>query len=215
MDNNLFNIFKPKESKFFPLLNELADVLVNISSLNFECISVNTRKDINDYTVRVKDLRSSALRRYKRVFRELNYTFITPFDREDINSLSTSIYDTVEFVSSCTKRIMLYNPHVMPETADVMAELMLEASEAIKKAVHGLKDLKKDTKTIDKCCIRLDDIETKADDIYDNFLIELFTNEKDPIEIIKLKDIMNELERAINSSNTIGRNLNNILVKYA
>lgn len=215
MDNNFFSIFKPKESKFFPLLNELADVLVSISELNLECIKAKTHKDIHDYTMAAKDLRSSSMRRYKRIFRELNYTFITPFDREDINNLATQMYDTVEFVSSCTKRIMLYNPHFMPETADVLAEIMLEAAELIKKAVHHLKDLKNDSKTIDKACIKLDEIETKADDIYDNFLIELFQNEKDAIELVKIKDILHELERATDSANMVGKTINNILVKYA
>lgn len=215
MSTDLFSIFKPKESKFFSLLNQMSDTVVNISLLNLECIQAKTTKDIAELSASIKEEKSAGSRLYKRIFRELHYTFITPFDREDINNLATTMNDVVEFVSSSTKRIMLYEPKVMPEIADVLSEHMKEAAETIQKGIYALGNLKNDIKTVDKCCIKLDEIETKADDAYDSFLIDLFRNEKDAIELVKIKDILKELERAIDAANTVGKIINTIIVKYA
>jgi uncharacterized protein Yka (UPF0111/DUF47 family) len=75
--------------------------------------------------------------------------------------------------------------------------------------------LKKSSKKIKEYCIELHDLENKADDVYEQFLIDLFENEKDAIEVIKLKEIMSELEKATDIAEQVGKIIQTIIVKYA
>lgn len=110
---------------------------------------------------------------------------------------------------------MLYNPKVMPASAKQLAELVKESSEVLIKAIAELSDLKKNPDKIKKYCSQLNDIENKADDVYEHFLIDLFQNETDPMEVIKLKDILHELEKATDAAETVGKIIKTMIVKYA
>jgi len=103
----------------------------------------------------------------------------------------------------------------MPESAIQLAKLIKEDAVCIDKAVDELDVLKKDAKTIKALCAELHDIENKADDVYDHFIIDLFEREKDGIEVVKLKEIMQELEKATNAAEQVGKIIKTIIVKYA
>ncbi|MPN26163.1 hypothetical protein SDC9_173587 [bioreactor metagenome] len=150
-----------------------------------------------------------------KIFEELNSTFITPFDREDINNLANKLDDVTDYINSCAKRIVLYHPKRIPNSAVQLGELLKEAAAHINHAVSELDDLKKDAKKIKKYCSQLHVIENSADDVYENFLIDLFENEKDAVEVIKLKEIMHELERAADAAEDVGKIIKTIIVKYA
>jgi len=75
--------------------------------------------------------------------------------------------------------------------------------------------LKKNSNKIKEFCAELHDIENRADDVYENFIIELFETEKDGIELIKLKEIMYELEKATDAAEYVGKIIKTIIVKYA
>lgn len=150
-----------------------------------------------------------------KIFDELNSTFITPFDREDIHHLADRLDDVTDFINSCAKRIVLYNPKEMPKDAIELALLIKEGAICIGKAVDELDVLKKNSKKIKEYCKELHSIENKADDVYENFLINLFQNQKDAVEIIKLKEIMNELEKATDAAEYVGKIIKTIIVKYA
>lgn len=150
-----------------------------------------------------------------RVFDELNTTFITPFDREDINSLANHMDDVTDRINSCAKKIVLYNPKKMPQSAVDLALELKNGVLCIGKAVDELDVLKKSAKNVKAFCKELHDIENRADDVYETFLIHLFENEKDGIELIKQKEIMSELEKATDVTDQVGKIIKTIIVKYA
>ena len=150
-----------------------------------------------------------------KIFDELNSTFITPFDREDIHHLADRLDDVTDYINSCAKRIVLYNPKQLPKEAIDLALLIKEGAVCIGKAVDELNVMKKNSKKIKEYCVELHNIENKADDVYENFLIQLFENEKDAVEIIKLKEIMYELEKATDAAEYVGKIIKTIIVKYA
>lgn len=215
MKNNLFDRFKPKENKFFPLLSGMAKVIVTASDLIIECVQVTNHNEAVEYYKKIKDQERKADTIQNQIFEELNQTFITPFDREDINHLSSTMDDVIDLINSCAKRIMLYSPKVMPESAVRLAMFVRESSGFLIQAIGELDVLKKSTSRIKEYCEQLGVIEKKADDVYEHFLIDLFENEKDAIEVIKLKDILHELERATDAAESVGKIIKTMIVKYS
>lgn len=215
MKNNFFDRVKPKENKFFTLLSEMAEVIVTASDLIVECVQVTNHNDAVEYYKKVKEQEHRGDAVQNKIFDELNNTFITPFDREDINHLSSTMDDVTDLINSCAKRIMLYQPKSMPESALRLAELVRESSKYLIQAVDELGNFKKRPEKIREYCSHLDEIENKADDVYEHFLIKLFENEKDAIEVIKLKEILHELERATDAAEAVGKIIKTIIIKYS
>jgi predicted phosphate transport protein (TIGR00153 family) len=215
MKNNLFDRFKPKENKFFPLMTGMAETIVCAADLIILCVQVKSHEEAVEYYKKIKEQERKADSIQNQIFEELNETFITPFDREDINHLSSTMDDVTDLINSCAKRIMLYSPKSMPEAATRLATFVRESAGFLVKAIHELGVLKKNTENIKDYCEQLGVIEKKADDVYEHFLIDLFENETDAIEVIKLKDILHELERATDAAEAVGKIIKTMIVKYS
>lgn len=215
MNNSFLNRLTPKEPKFFPILKEMADVILVASELMIECVEKGDHASAVEYNKKIKAQEKIGDALSNRVFDELNTTFITPFDREDIHHLANRLDDVTDRINSCSKRIVLYNPKKIPQSTVELAKVLRECAVTIGKAVDELDVLKKSAKNIKVHCARLHDLENQADDVYDKFIIDLFENEKDAIEIIKLKEIMSELERATDVADQVGKIIKTIIVKYA
>ncbi|MEA4851871.1 MAG: DUF47 family protein [Paludibacter sp.] len=215
MNNSFLNSLTPKEPKFFPILKQMADVMYVASSLMIENVEKGDHESAIEYNKKIKEQEKIGDRLSTKVFDELNTTFITPFDREDIHHLANRLDDVTDRINSCSKRIVLYNPKKMPQSAVELAKVLRDCTICIGKAVDELDVLKKSSKKIKEYCIELHDLENKADDVYEQFLIDLFENEKDAIEVIKLKEIMSELEKATDIAEQVGKIIQTIIVKYA
>lgn len=215
MNNSFFSNFMPKEPKFFPLLKDMSDIILAASDLMIECIQNYNHSTAIEYYKKIKEIERKGDELSDKAFDELNTTFITPFDREDINHLANRLDDVTDFINSSAKRIALYNPAHLPDSALDLAKLIREDAVTISKAVNELDVLKKNAKKIKVYCSELHTIENKADDVYEHFTIDLFEKEKDSIEIIKLKEIMYELERATDAAENVGKIIKTIIVKYA
>lgn len=214
MKNGLFDRFKPKENKFFPLLRDMADVITEASSLIGDCVQATSHEEVVSIYKKIKEQEHKGDKIQNTIFTELNDTFITPFDREDIISLAGTMDSVIDMINSSAKRIMLYSPKSLPESARVLASFLQEAAANIKSAIVNLPNLKSKTDDIRRACDQLNILESKADDVYEHFIIDLFENEKDAIEVIKLKDILHEMERASDSAETVGKILKTIIIKY-
>jgi predicted phosphate transport protein (TIGR00153 family) len=215
MNNSFFSKFTPKEPKFFPILKEMSDVLLVASDLMIDMIKNYNHEAAIEYYKKIKEQEQKGDAYSNKIFDELNTTFITPFDREDINQLANRLDDVTDYINSCAKRIVLYNPKSLPADASALADQIKEAAIYIGKAIDELDVLKKDSKKIKEYCAYLHDIEHKADDIYEHFIIDLFEKEKDGIELIKEKEIMYELEKATDVAEYVGKIIKTIIVKYA
>ena len=212
---HLFEKMKPKEDKFFTLLHKMGEIIVTVADQIIDCVKVSNHDDAHVFYKSIKDLEHKADRVEAEIFEELNKTFITPFDREDINDLAATMDNIVDLITSCSKRIMLYNPKHIPESAVTLALLVREAAGYLLEAVNELSSFKKSPERIKELCANLEAVEKKADDVYEHFLINLFENSKDAVEIIKLKDILHELERAADAAQAVGKRLKTVIVKFA
>ena len=216
MNNSFFSRFLPKEPKFFPLLSSLAAILVKASDLLAECIEKKSQgEDIEHYYKLIKEEEKKGDVVTVRIFNELSFTFITPFDREDIHNLANNLDDTIDAINSCAKRILLYDPKELPKEATELSSIICKGADFLMQAIDQMNILKKDPKHISHCCEALHDLENDADDVYAQFITRLFRDEPNPVEIIKLKDIMYELEKTTDCAEHVAKILKTIIVKHA
>ena len=215
MVNSFLNRLTPKEPKFFPILKQMSDIISVASNLIIECLQCGTHEQRIEYYKKIKEQERAGDKLSHRIFDELNSTFITPFDREDIHSLANMLDDVIDGINNCAKRLALYNPKEIPDSAIALAQLIKESGVFIGKAIDELDILKKDAGRIKEYCNELHNIENQADDVYEHFITKMFNEEQDAVEIIKLKDIMYELEKTTDSAEYVGKIIKTIIVKYA
>ncbi len=215
MENSFFSRFTPKEPKFFSLLKQLSDTLTEASNLLVECVAQGSPEERSNLYKRIKAVERKGDEQTNFIFNQLSTTFITPFDREDIHDLASSMDDVIDCINSCAKRITIYNPRPISDKGTVLAKFVQQGALYIGKAVDGLDKFRKDSSSFFECCNELHDLENKADDVYELFIKKLFEEEKDCIEIIKIKEIMHELEQTTDAAEHVGKILRSMLVKYA
>ena len=215
MNNSFFSRFSPKETKFFPLLKDMATTLITASDLMIECVQKTNHVDHIEWYKKIKEQERIGDKISNSIFDELNTTFITPFDREDIHHLANRLDDVTDGINSSAKRIVLYNPKALPAEALELAKLIKEGTLTIAKAIDELDVLKKSPTNAKKYCSELHDLENKADDVYEHFIIKLFETELDAVEVIKQKEIMYELEKTTDIAEYVGKIIKTIIVKYS
>ncbi len=215
MDNSFFSRFTPKEPKFFPLLKQMSEVLTSSAQLLVESMGYDTAEERQSYYRRIKELERDGDKLTHRIFDELGTTFITPFDREDIHALASHMDDVIDGINSCAKRIAIYNPRPIGESGRELGGFIVEEAVCIGKAMDELEGFRKNPSSLREHCSRLHDIENQADDVYELFIRKLFEEEKDSIELIKIKEIMQELEKTTDSAEEVGKVLKTLIVKYA
>lgn len=215
MKNSFFSRFTPKEPKFFPLLKQLSEILSASSSILVESLRHDSPTERANYYKLIKDREREGDKLTHLIFDELGTTFITPFDREDIHDLASSIDDVIDGINSSAKRITIYNPCPISDSGKELSLLIQQEAHYISKAMDELETFRKKPTTLRDYCTKLHDIENQADDVYELFITKLFEEEKDSIELIKIKEIMHELEKTTDAAEHVGKILRNLIVKYA
>ena len=215
MKNSFFSRFTPKEPKFFPLLKQLSEILVASSELLVESLNHDSPEERAGYYKQIKDMEREGDKLTHLILDELGTTFITPFDREDIHDLASSIDDVIDGINSCAKRITIYNPRPISESGKELSRMIRQEADYIVKAMDELETFRKNPNTLRGYCSKMHDIENQADDIYELFITKLFEEEKDCIELIKVKEIVHELEKTTDAAEHVGKILRSLIVKYA
>ena len=215
MKNSFFSRFAPKETKFFPLLKQLSEIVLSASELLMESLKHESPEERSEYYKKIKDVERQGDQLTNRIFEELGKTFITPFDREDIHDLASSTDDIIDCINSAAKRIAIYNPRSISDSGKELAVLIHEGAVHICKAMDELETFSKKPASLHECCLQLHQIENHADDVYELFITRLFREEKDCIEILKTKEIMQCLEKTTDAAEHVGKVLKSLIVKYA
>lgn len=208
---NIFKMFQPKDKVFSVLFEQVADNLVEMSDFfqngikNFDANDESFLKKIHDYEHKNDDLTHQ-------IYVELGKNFITPFDREDIHALTTSLDDIADYIYASTRYIYLMKS---PENKsyEEFAMLIHKACLEIKTAIINLKDFQ-NLEAVKEACIRINSIENIADDVQSAALIKLFESD-DPINIIKVQQVLNYLEEVTDKAEDVASVLNSIIIKYA
>ncbi|WP_437920123.1 DUF47 domain-containing protein [Sphingobacterium sp. LRF_L2] len=212
--NSIFQYFVPKDKKFFPLFEQAGANLIEMAKLLQETVystDLNKRASLNK---QLEDLEHKGDNITHQIHLELGKNFITPFDREDIHALASSLDDVADFIQGASNRMELYKVHTPSQPMKEITDLIVEATEHVATAINELKDLK-NIRNITDSCVRINSVENKADYIFDKAVGELFEYEKDAITLIKNKEVLSAMEDATDKCEDVANVLESILVKNA
>ena len=163
----------------------------------------------------IQDLEHAADKINDKIIDKLNLTFITPIDREDIYSLANGLDDGVDYLQGTLQRIVMYHTGEPREGAVQLTKLLIESTDEIIKALEMLKDLKKNQAAIMDHIQKVYRLESEGDRIFRREIAYLFDQVKDPIELIKWKDILEYLEDTTDHCERIADLIRGVVMKYA
>jgi predicted phosphate transport protein (TIGR00153 family) len=211
--NSIFQFLVPKDKKFFPLFEEASANLVQLASILHEAVNLPL-KERNELFSKIDELEQKGEDITRLTNLELSRNFITPFDREDIHSLITSIDYVADNLHGAASRMRLYQVDKITKSIRKLTEINLEACQHIDIAVQELRDLKK-MKNITSACSKIGKLEAKSDNVYDKAVADLFENETDAKNIIKYKEVLSVLETATDKCKRVASVLESISVKHS
>ena len=212
--NSIFQYFVPKDKKFFPLFEQAGANLIEMAKALQESVYMTDLKKRAALNKKIEDLEHKGDDITHQIHLELGKNFITPFDREDIHSLASSLDDVADFIQGASNRMELYKVETPSQAMKEIADLILEATDHVAKALNELRDLK-NIRNITDSCVRINSVENKADYIFDKAVSELFEYEKDAITLIKTKEVLSAMEDATDKCEDVANVLESILVKNA
>jgi hypothetical protein len=213
--DKFLKFFVPKDHSFYPLFEEDAKNLVKASQLLNQLLSSTDIEDHEKIYKDIRDVEHIGDQITDKTYIQLNKSFITPFDREDIHELTARIDDVVDSINGIGRRICLYKPKNLMPVYKEMAEMIVEAAKEIEICIHCLNDAAANKKEITKACDKVKEIEHKADEYYFVAVAELFEKEKDPAELLKNNKILEILERCVDEEEDITDTIKSILIKMA
>jgi len=148
------------------------------------------------------------------IFVELGRNFITPFDREDIHYLATSLDDVADYIWGAAKRMVNYQIMDEDVTLHGFADVILKSIYALNTCVRGLRDMK-DLRAITSACVLINSLENDSDDMLDKAMMDLFNSQLSAVEIIKKKDLYQMLETVTDKCEDAANAIESIIIKYA
>lgn len=211
--NSIFQFLVPKDKKFFPLFEQASSNLILIASTLHEAVNLPTNER-NVLFQKIDELEQLGEDITRQTNIELSRNFITPFDREDIYSLITSIDNVADNIHGASSRMKLYQVDKITKSIRKLTEINLEACQHIDVAVRELRNLKK-IKNITDACAKINKLENKSDTVYDRAVSDLFENENDVKNIIKYKEVLSVLESAADKCKNVASVLESIAVKHS
>ena len=189
----MFGRFLPRETSFFDFFEEHAGLTIEGTK---EFLSmVTTGANISAKCRRISDIEHETDTITHRCVEALHKTFITPIDRDSIHRLITRMDDIMDYVEAAAERIELYELTTMTADCRDLADALHRAAQQVEGAVRGLRTLKEPQATL-KLCIDINRLENETDAILRRSVARLFKDEKDPILVIKWKEIYENLEMA-------------------
>jgi uncharacterized protein len=212
--SNFIQFFIPQDRKFFPLFEKASGNLFQISKVLVEMVNTSNPEKRKELIKEIERLEHVGDNVAHEIFSELSTNFITPFDREDIHALISSLDDIVDYIHGSAKRMDLYKITEINPSVSKLAELVLQGAQEIHVAVIALRK-RKNLNLIKEACVKINSIENHADDVFDMTIANLFEEEKDAVKIIKMKEILSALETATDKCEDAANVLESILVKNA
>jgi predicted phosphate transport protein (TIGR00153 family) len=213
--DKFLKFFVPKDHSFYPLFEEDAKNLVKAAELLYQLLSSTEIEYHERIYKEIKDVEHIGDQITNKTYQQLDKSFMTPFDREDIHELIANIDDVVDSINGIGRRICLYKPRNLLPVYKQMAEMIVDAAKEIKICIHCLNDAAANKKEITKACDKVNEIEHKADDYYFVAVAELFEKEKDPAELLKNNKILEILERCVDEEEDVTDTIKSILIKMA
>ena len=210
--DRLIQILLPHDEKFYTFFEESAQNLVNAAKVMQE---LGSCKD-EDYEKIVNQIHAFEHQGdivAHKIFAELNATFVTPFDREDIHTLASALDDVMDYIDGSVSRFVLYKLKNCPKDMLTLMEILSKSVVELHKGVSLLRDFRK-ADQLQKVLEKVNEYENQADTVFENAIANLFEYEKDAIQIIKIKEIYVVLETATDACEDAANVMESLLIKH-
>ncbi len=201
---------RPSDDSFYGFFNDAASNLVQGAEILLELALPDA--DVAHIAERLGDLEHSSDRITHEVYNKINSTFITPFDREDIFRLASNLDDVMDHIEAAGSLVYLYGLTKLPALAREMHELVTVVERQARVTAEAMPRLKtmKDLKDYWVECNRL---ENEGDQAYRMLLVRLFSGEYAPLDVLKMKEVADELEAACDALEHVANTVEQISVK--
>jgi len=198
----------PREEKFYGFFLVQVRIITEASRLLLDAVRLGNSR-LSAAAEEIAELERKGDEVIHEVFTRLNQTFITPLDPEDIHALSSSLDDVLDNIEDVSHRIVSYQIEPIPPTVIRLCELVQSCAQSIEAAFHALN---KNQKLLEHC-IEINRLEDEADKLGRKAVAEIFRTERDPISLIKLKEIYELLEDTTDRCEDVADVLQGVVVK--
>ena len=199
--------FRPVDSSFYDLFAESAQHLLGGAALLAEMLSEDSNRE--DVASRMRAAEHDADETTHAIVRRVNSTFVTPFDREDIYSLASGLDDVMDMMDEVVDLILLYEVAVLPPELSTQVEVIQRCAELTAEAMPKLRSMN----GLEEYWIEINRLENAGDKSYRRILAKLFSGSYEALEVLKLKDIVDSLEHAIDAFERVANIIEQIAVK--
>jgi|SRR5579862_3451997 len=197
----------PRDTSFFQMFSQMSANLIGGARTLVELFA--NFEDVERKVEEIDRFEQEGDELTHTVLTKLNQTFITPFDREDIHQLASKLDDVLDFIHVACTRIVMYRITAPPPAAGKLAKIILMQSEELQKAMSLLRK----NGDILTHCVEINRLENEADTVAQEAIAKLFECEKDPINLIKIKELIEFLERATDKAEDVANVLETVVLK--
>jgi predicted phosphate transport protein (TIGR00153 family) len=199
--------FRPVDTSFYDLFSQAAQHLVGGAELLAEMLADGSDKE--DVAARMRAAEHAADETTHELVRRVNSTFVTPFDREDIYALGSGLDDVMDMMDEVVDLILLYEVQQIPAELSQQVEVLQRCAELTSDAMPKLQSMQ----SLEEYWIEINRLENAGDKNHRRMLAQLFSGEYKTIEVLKLKDIVESLEGAIDAFEKVANIVEQIAVK--
>jgi uncharacterized protein len=197
----------PKDTSFFKMFSAMSDNLIAGARALVDLFE--HYEDVARKIDEIHRIEREGDELTHAILTKLNQTFITPFDREDIHQLASKLDDVLDFINAAGARIVMYRITAPPPAAGDLAKIILMQSQELQKAVS----LMQKSGNILAHCVEINRLENEADMVSQQAIAQLFEYERDPINLIKVKELLEFLERATDKAEDVANVLETVVLK--
>lgn len=201
-----------KEERFFDLFVETIDATCKTAQM-LEDLMTNYC-DVNSKVKAIEEKEHECDQHVHNIFEQLNKSFITPIDREDIHLLAKELDNITDAIESTAHRFLMLNVKTIREESKLLAKLIVHCTTELREVMVDLKNMKKST-TLQKRIIEVNRLENEGDNIFRRAITQLFASENDPLEVIKWKEIYEYLENTLDACEDVANIAEGVIMKNA
>ncbi len=209
---NLLGIFQSKGDKFYAAFEEASNNNHKAAQL-LDKLCKNL-KSAPSLSKQIQELEQKGDQISHNIYSHINSTFVTPLDREDIIMLTQSLDDVVDLIHTSASTITVYNVKKITPVAQEFCEIITASTKLVDEILPKLRH-RRTFSQVHKAIIEINRLENKADDLLKTSLTKLFKNPKDPLDVIRWRDIYGYLEHITDKTEDIANVLQNLITKYA
>src|ERR1700704_6176863 len=205
----MFAKLLPREEQYFSLFAQMTSYINDAATTLVEMFSHHDG-DYQEYVQRIKGLEHACDDLTHSIATRLNKSFITPFDREDIYTMSSALDDIVDLIDDAAMAIIIFDVREIKHYAQDLAGVIVRMAEQLKEIVSTLQKPKNITQRL----VEIHRLENEGDDIYHAAIAELFREEPNPLTVLKWKEVYEKLEAAVDRCENVANIIESVIIKH-